>query len=316
MTADDMTNRSQESYSIFLSRHSPRPSTLLRLSRSTSRRPLRHFISQEMGGAAILSALQYWLVDHPAVRGFTWSPGHTFGSTPLFLALTVLSYLALTCLLVLLRAPPLPPAVLKPVTAVHNLALTVLSLLMAAGCALSAFRQAPDSRWIFCFPAGETPPSGPTFFWAYVFYLSKILELIDTLLIVLSGSLQRLTFLHVYHHSTVLVMCYVWLQTSQSLFPIALITNASVHVLMYGYYFLCGIGLRPRWKKAVTNCQIVQFMFSFLVSGLMLRYHFSAPGCSGIRGWCFNAVFNASLLALFVDFHVKSYARKKKDKEG
>ncbi|KAK4743266.1 hypothetical protein SAY87_001267 [Trapa incisa] len=268
-----------------------------------------------MGGAFLLSTIQYWLVHHPTVSGFTWSPGHTFASTPLFLVVTVVSYLAVTYLLVLLRFPPLPSVVLKPVTAVHNLTLAALSLLMAAGCALSAHFQATDRRWIFCFPAGETPPIGPTFFWAYVFYLSKILELVDTILIVLSGSIQRLTFLHVYHHSTVLVMCFVWLHTSQSLFPVALITNASVHVLMYGYYFLSGIGLRPRWKKAVTNCQIVQFVFSFLVSGLMLRYHFFFGGCSGIWGWCFNAVFNASLLILFVDFHVKSYARKMKDKE-
>ncbi|KDO43464.1 hypothetical protein CISIN_1g0456431mg, partial [Citrus sinensis] len=88
-------------------------------------------------------------------------------------------------------------------------------------------------------------PSGPLFFHAYIFYLSKIHEFLDTLLIILSNSIQRLTFLHVYHHATVVVMCYLWLQTKQSLFPIALVTNASVHVIMYGYYLLCVMGLLP-----------------------------------------------------------------------
>ena len=184
---------------------------------------------------------------------------------------------------------------------------------MALGCILTIATHTPHLHWVICFPP-NTPASGPLFFWAYIFYLSKILELVDTLLILLSNSIRRLTFLHVYHHATVLIMCYIWLQSSQSLFPVALVTNASVHVLMYGYYLLSAVGIRPKWKRVVTDCQIVQFVFSFAVSGLMLYYHFleSGSGCSGIYGWCFNAVFNASLLALFVDFHLKSYANRKK----
>ncbi|ESR45142.1 hypothetical protein CICLE_v10003336mg [Citrus x clementina] len=107
-------------------------------------------------------------------------------------------------------------------------------------------------------------------------------------------------------------MCYLWLQTKQSLFRMALVTNASVHVIMYGHYLLCVMELRPKWKRLVTHdCQIVQFVFSFVVSVLMLYYHFTGFGWSGILGWCFNAVFNASLLTLFVNFHSKSYAKKK-----
>ena len=125
--------------------------------------------------------------------------------------------------------------------------------------------------------------------------------------------------LHVYHYGTVVVMCYLWLHTSQSLFPVALVTDATVHVIMYFYYLLCAMEMRPKWKRLVTDCQIVQFAFSFLVSVLMLYYHFTGLGCSGIWGWCFNAVFNVSLLALFVDFHGKSYADRKvvdKDKSS
>lgn len=99
------------------------------------------------------------------------------------------------------------------------------------------------------------------------------------------------------------------------MFPVALVTNATVHVLMYAYYLSCALGRRPWWKRLVTDCQIVQFVFSFLVSGVMLYYHFSGVGCSGIWGWCFNAVFNASLLALFLNFHFKNYAKKNKKKD-
>ncbi|KAF5200499.1 Elongation of very long chain fatty acids protein [Thalictrum thalictroides] len=173
----------------------------------------------------------------------------------------------------------------------------------------------PNYRWIFCFPPNQTPPRGPVFFWAYVFYLSKLLEFVDTLLIILSKDTRRLSFLHVYHHAVVVIMCYLWLHTSQSLIPVALVTNASVHTLMYAYYMMCTLGKRPPWKRLVTDCQIVQFMFSFGVSVVMLWFHFTGTGCSGIWGWVFNAVFNASLLALFTSFHINNYANRNKDKK-
>ncbi|KAL4302420.1 hypothetical protein GQ457_10G023290 [Hibiscus cannabinus] len=259
----------------------------------------------------LYSSLQYWLVNHPKILHFRWAQAQTLGSTPQFLALTVLTYLAVTFLLSKTPLPSLGPDILKPITALHSLNLFLVSLIMAAGCTLSIISLPSPLPHIVCFPP-DTPPTGPLFFWAHIFYLSKILEFIDTLLIILSKSKQRLTFLHVYHHGTVVVMCYLWLNTSQSLFPVALVTNATVHVVMYLYYLLCAVGIRPKWKRLVTNCQIVQFVFSFLVSVLMLYYHFTGSGCSGIWGWCFNAVFNASLLALFLDFHGKSYAAKQK----
>ena len=44
--------------------------------------------------------------------------------------------------------------------------------------------------------------SGASGFWTLLFVWSKIIELIDTLLLLLHG--KELRFLHVYHHSSVL----------------------------------------------------------------------------------------------------------------
>ncbi|KAG2703706.1 hypothetical protein I3843_06G141100 [Carya illinoinensis] len=258
------------------------------------------------------SALQYWLVKHPIIFHFSWTQGQTLGSSPLFLTLTVLSYLFLTFLLSRLPLPPIRPSLFKSITAVHNLVLLVFSLIMALGCSVSTLSYAPHLLWVICLPP-KTPPNGPIFFWAYMFYLSKILEFIDTLLIIVSNSTRRLTFLHVYHHAAVVIMCYIWLQTSQSMFPLVLVTNASVHVLMYAYYLCCVLGVRPRWKRLLTECQIAQFLSSFVVLGMMLYYHFTGSGCSGVWGWCFNTVFYSSLLALFLDFHAKNYANSKNE---
>ncbi|GAB2279461.1 hypothetical protein Dimus_014100 [Dionaea muscipula] len=264
-------------------------------------------------------AVKYWLVEHPSVRTFEWKNGETPAASLEFLTLTVTTYLTLTFLLVRLQSTTalLPSAVLRPISTLHNLTILLLSLLMTLGCTLSSLTHLPHLHHVFCFPTSVTPPPprrGPIFFWAYVFYLSKILEFVDTLLIIVSGSsIRRLSFLHVYHHATVVVMCYLWLETAQSLFPVALVTNSTVHTIMYSYYLLCGLGIRPSWKRLVTDCQILQFVFSFLVSGVMLYYHFwKKMGCSGIWAWCFNALFNASLLYLFLDFHSKNYTKKMK----
>jgi hypothetical protein len=91
--------------------------------------------------------------------------------------------------LVLPRLLALPPPALRATSAAHNAVLLTLSAAMAAGCALSMVATAPAPRWAwpFCFlPRGATEASGPVFFWAHVFYLSKVYELGDTLLILLA----------------------------------------------------------------------------------------------------------------------------------
>lgn len=275
-----------------------------------------------MAAASLLSRARWLLVEHPAVASFRWQPGRTVGATPSFAAAVICGYLAAVLVLrrlVLPRLPALPPPALRALSASHNAVLLALSAAMAAGCALSTAATAPAPRWAwaFCFPPrGATEASGPVFFWAHVFYLSKVYELGDTLLILLAR--RPLTLLHVYHHALVVAMCYLWLATRQSLMPVALVTNAGVHVVMYSYYLSCSVGLRwpGRWKRAVTELQIAQFLFSFAASVVMLWLHFAAGGCEGMAGWVFNAVFNASLLALFLNFHGAAYKGAAKANKG
>ena len=46
---------------------------------------------------------------------------------------------------------------------------------------------------------------------------------------------KELSFLHVFHHSFVVVMAFLWLDAAQSLQQIALLVNTSIQVLMYWY---------------------------------------------------------------------------------
>nr|GMD16696.1 elongation of fatty acids protein 3-like [Ipomoea batatas] len=268
---------------------------------------------------ALLSTIHFWLVGHPTISQYEWKEGHTLGSSPLFPAVTIISYLSVT--LFLHRFAVLPDlsstAAFRYAAAVHSMILCLLSLAMAVGSTLATLHQMPGDGWgwVVCFPADPaTLPRGPVFFWGYVCYFSKILEFIDTLLILLGGSRsrRRLSFLHVFHHAGVVVAGYLLLATAQSMLPVAVATNAAVHVLMYAYYFLCAVGHRPRWKKLVTDCQIIQFVFGLVMSGLMLYYHFTGSGCSGVRALFYNTVFVAVLLTMFLDFHSTNYSFKKR----
>ena len=102
---------------------------------------------------------------------------------------------------------------------------------------------------------------GPASYWGSLFVLSKVYELGDTFFIVLRK--QKLTFLHWYHHVTVLL--YSWYSASQLqvLCRYFMVMNYSVHAVMYSYYTLRALKIRiPRaGAMCVTIMQILQVGF-------------------------------------------------------
>jgi hypothetical protein len=257
----------------------------------------------------VVLALGRALTAQPSA--FVWQPGVTPGSNAAVALTTAAIYVVLALAgraAPWARAPRLA-AGFKPL---HNLVLSVGSAVMFAG-ALSAGYERGLGEWLFCLPQGETA-RGALYFWSYVYYLSKFYELLDTALIVLSD--KPLSALHVWHHAVVILMSWLWLEHAQSLQLIAMLTNTGVHVIMYSYYFLTSVGIRPPWKKLVTNIQIVQFVFSFAVSMPLVWMQLNGGGCQGFGAWGFNAAFNATLLVLFWDFHRRSYKAKRGTKSG
>jgi hypothetical protein len=264
------------------------------------------------------SLLKRWSSDHPAIQNFQWNRETTWASSPTFVLAAVVGYIAVSQALSALLARRKNPVPLGYIPTLHNLFLALGSAAMFMGCLQATIAEVERSPrhsadWVLCFPQGIRA-AGPVFFWSYVYYLSKLYELLDTLILILKK--RTLTFLHVFHHATVILMCYFWLQFAQSLQIVALLTNTAVHVIMYTYYFLCSINRPPSWKKVVTNLQIVQFVFSFVASVATLWLHFKGDGCSGMYAWLFNAFFNVTLLLLFLNFHSKQYGSKKSSSHG
>jgi elongation of very long chain fatty acids protein 6 len=95
-------------------------------------------------------------------------------------------------------------------------------------------------------------------FWGYLFILSKLPEMIDTLFVVLRK--KPLIFLHWYHHTTVLMYCWYSFHDLSSNGGTFVCMNYAVHTLMYSYYALKEFRVHiPKWcSKMITTLQLSQ----------------------------------------------------------
>jgi elongation of very long chain fatty acids protein 7 len=126
----------------------------------------------------------------------------------------------------------------------------------------------------------------------YFFYLSKFIELFDTMFFILRKKFNQVSVLHVFHHGimpvswwfgnyyyyTYLNIKYIY---SHYLFKgvkfvpggfgtFHALLNSFIHFLMYFYYGLSACGPRYQkflwWKKYMTQMQLVlklQYLFTF-----------------------------------------------------
>lgn len=148
------------------------------------------------------------------------------------------------------------------------------------------------------------------------FFFSKIIELSDTIFFILRKKDNQITFLHVYHHATMIFNWWAgikYLAGGQSFF-IGLV-NTFVHIIMYSYYGLAAIGPHMQkylwWKKYLTSLQLVQFMLFLLHTGYNLFTECDFPDSMNmfVFGYC------VTLVILFSNFYYQSYLSKKKKKE-
>lgn len=145
------------------------------------------------------------------------------------------------------------------------------------------------------------------------FFFSKVIELSDTLLIILRKKNNQLTFLHVYHHSTMIFNWWLgvkYVAGGQSFF-VGLI-NTFVHVIMYSYYGLAALGPHMQkylwWKRYLTSLQLVQFLLIVVHTAYNLFADCNYPDAMNavVVGYCIT------LIILFSNFYYQSYLRKTK----
>merc|ERR1712106_1029927 len=86
-----------------------------------------------------------------------------------------------------------------------------------------------------------------------------------------------LFFLHWYHHVTVLLYSWSAYALPIPASPIFVAMNFCVHSIMYGYYFLMAMRIKPKWFSAIyiTIAQIVQMVVGVLVTSFNFYYFFT-----------------------------------------
>ncbi|KAL7737233.1 hypothetical protein ACLKA6_005414 [Drosophila palustris] len=113
----------------------------------------------------------------------------------------------------------------------------------------------------------------------FVYFINKIIDLLDTVFFVLRKSYKQITFLHVYHHSAMVCAIYwtVRFYGFGGQFAIVGLANTFVHTVMYFYYMISAIytGLKGSlwWKKSC--CQELSssgspWPVTFLILGYLL----------------------------------------------
>lgn len=148
----------------------------------------------------------------------------------------------------------------------------------------------------------------------WVHYCDKYLEFFDTYFMVLRGKMNQVSFLHVYHHTTI---AWAW-YAAMSFFPggdsyFGALFNSWIHVMMYSYYALALLRVPCPWKRFLTMAQLIQFLsvnvytgfaYNYWDKSILTNYHLLAM--------IIQLGEMTSLFVLFFSFYKKSYSNKKK----
>jgi elongation of very long chain fatty acids protein 4 len=163
-----------------------------------------------------------------------------------------------------------------------------------------------------CNPFNATNPPIGSVLW--LFYISKVLDFMDTLFIVLGQKWAQLSFLHVYHHWSIFQIYWMnlWVGYDGDIY-LTIVLNGFIHSVMYSYY-LCSSqrgSILATFAKAVkpfiTSMQLLQFFIVIAQASYLM-----ASGCKTFPPNTTKLYFYyiLTMIALFGQFFVKSYLGK------
>jgi len=180
-------------------------------------------------------------------------------------------------------------------------------------CSYMAYRviaEMVDKNYsIVCNTFRQERTSMAEVFW--IFYISKIFDYFDTLVIILRRKWRQLSFLHVYHHITIYLYCWMALRGGYDAdVYFSTLFNCFVHMIMYSYYecTLLEIKVPTPIKKFITNLQMIQFI-SMNVHAILINVIMDCESPKNMA-WVYLA-YIFSLFLLFQDFSNKEYGKKK-----
>lgn len=146
---------------------------------------------------------------------------------------------------------------------------------------------------------------------SYGYYITKYLDLFDTVFFILRKKNNQITFLHVYHHAGMVFAVYVFMTFLAGSHSTMLgVINLLVHTVMYAYYFITSLRPIKRalwWKRHITQLQLLQFGYLMLHFLLVLVHNpCQHPPLIAFVGFSQNLF----MFLLFFDFYYKAYVKK------
>lgn len=197
----------------------------------------------------------------------------------------------------------------------HNLFLFLLSLYMWAAVLVTAAAMFPRLWNLEVKSTSENDWRIAKLMW--IFYISKLPEFGDTFLMVLKQNYHQISFLHLYHHSSIfLFWYYICIVAPGGDCYFSAMLNSGIHVIMYGYYFFTMLFATGRIRNffnsikfMITKGQMTQFMLNVVHSVYLVfivtEHRFSIPLAKALF-W-----YMLTLLALFGNFLIKGQRKAK-----
>uniref|UniRef100_W8B6C7 Elongation of very long chain fatty acids protein n=1 Tax=Ceratitis capitata TaxID=7213 RepID=W8B6C7_CERCA len=234
--------------------------------------------------------------------------------SPLPMAIAIVSYLAF----VLHYGPKWmenrKPFNLKYVMRVYNAIQVIANFIIFVYGVPNSYMRKEFS--LTCQPIDHTntaPWMWNLIYLSYGYYITKYLDLLDTVFFVLRKKNNQITFLHVYHHAGMVFGVYAFMTFLAGSHSTMLgVINLFIHTVMYSYYFVTSVWPVKRavwWKRHITQLQLLQFGYLFIHFLMaIVRNHCQHPVIVSFVG----VTQNLFMFALFFDFYYKEYIRKPK----
>jgi len=206
-----------------------------------------------------------------------------------------------------------PPMNLKWIMFIHNVTLVLINGIgFAVALVGTEYFQLTFKCQKFD-PSSSNMKDLVLFYLGYTYYITKFMDFLDTVYFVLRKKNSHISTLHVFHHSIMPIMCYMFFKfsvfTNNGFVPIL---NSFVHTIMYTYYCLAMFEkMQPYlwWKKYITQMQLVQFVLVFFHS----TYFLLDETCECPKPLIFLQSAHAVLFfGMFLSFYMKSYKKEQK----